>query len=93
MGLKLYLLRSYESVDSCSIAGGFRDQKVLLLSGTDAGYLRDSTMSLAQCFPNRSNVEVRADLPISGFNLPLTTGEQGEGYDRIVIEFFDRTLR
>jgi len=92
-GLKLYLFRSYESLDVCSLAGGFRDQKVLLLSGTDAGYLRDSTMSLAQCFPNKANVEVRADLPLSGFNLPLATGEQGEGYDRIVIEFLDRALR
>jgi pimeloyl-ACP methyl ester carboxylesterase len=92
-GLKLYLFRSYESRDVCSMASGFRDQKVLLLSGTDAGYLRDSTMSLAQCFPNKANVEARADLPLSGFNLPLATGEQGEGYDRIVIEFFDRTLR
>ena len=92
-GLRLYLLRSYESTDVCALASAFRDQKVLLLSGTDAGYLRDSTMSLAQCFPNKSNVEVRADLPLSGFNLPLATGEQGEGYDRIVIEFFDRTLR
>jgi pimeloyl-ACP methyl ester carboxylesterase len=92
-GLKLYLFRSYESFDVCSLAGGFRDQKVLLLSGTDAGYLRDSTISLAPCFANKANVEVRADLPLSGFNLPLATGEQGEGYDRIVIEFFDRTLR
>ena len=92
-GLRLYLLRSYESVDACSVAGSFRDQKVLLLSGSDAGYLRDSTLSVAQCFANRSNVEVRPDLPLSGFNLPLATGEQGEGYDRIVIEFFDRTLR
>jgi pimeloyl-ACP methyl ester carboxylesterase len=93
LGLKLYLFRSYESVDTCGLAGAFRDQKVLLLSGTDAGYLRDSTISLAQCFPNKSNVEVRTDLPLSGFNLPLATGEQGEGYDRVVIEFFDRTLR
>jgi len=91
--LRLYLLRSYESSDVCSLARSFRDQKVLLLSGTDAGYLRDSTMSVGQCFPNKANVEVRADLPLSGFNLPLATGEEGEGYDRIVIDFFDRTLR
>jgi len=93
IGLRLYLFRSYESVDACSIANSLRDQKILLLSGSDAGYLRESTVSLAQCISNRSNLEVRPDLPLSGFNLPLATGEEGEGYDRIVIEFFDRTLR
>ena len=30
---------------------------------------------------------------LTGFTLPSATGEQGEGYDRRVIDFFDRTLR
>ena len=38
-------------------------------------------------------VYARIDLPLSGFSLPSATGEQGEAYDRIVIEFFDRNLR
>ncbi|PWT95825.1 MAG: hypothetical protein C5B55_00755 [Blastocatellia bacterium] len=91
--LRLYLFRAYENVDACNVAANLREQHVLLLSGADAGYLKDSTAAVGQCFPNRSNVEVRLDLPLSGFNLPLATGEQGEGYDRIVIEFFDRSLR
>jgi hypothetical protein len=66
---------------------------VLLLSGTDAGALRDATASLQKCFPNAVNVEVRTDLPLSGFGLPSVTGEQGEAYDRVVIEFFARNLR
>lgn len=93
LGLRAYMLGSYESVDACTVVAGLRTQRILLLSGADAGYLRDSTASLAQCSSNPSTLEVRTDLPLSGLNLPLATGEQGEGYDRIVIEFFDRTLR
>jgi hypothetical protein len=66
---------------------------VLLLSGAEAGQLRNSTASLQSCFPNPANVEVRTDLPLSGFSLPSATGEQGEAYDRVVIEFFARNLR
>jgi hypothetical protein len=45
------------------------------------------------CFPVPANVETRTDLPLSGFSLPSATGEQGEAYDRVVIEFFDTNLR
>ncbi|HET6973375.1 MAG TPA: hypothetical protein VFH96_05085 [Pyrinomonadaceae bacterium] len=92
-GTKLYLMRSYEDESACQFALGMREQRVLLLSGNDAGKLRDSTASLQKCFPVPGNVEVRTDLPLSGFSLPSATGEQGEAYDRIVIEFFARNLR
>jgi hypothetical protein len=65
----------------------------MLLSGADAGYLIASTTSLKVCFPNVANVDIRTDLPLSGLNLPSATGEQGEAYDRIVIDFFDKYLR
>jgi hypothetical protein len=90
---KLYLMGAYENASTCEIAAALRDQHTLLLSGADAGELKDATAKLAQCFPNQSNVESRLDLPLSGLNLPSATGEQGEAYDRIVIEFFDRYLR
>jgi hypothetical protein len=70
-----------------------QDQRVLLLSGNDAGPLRDATAALQKCFRTSGNVEVRTDLPLSGFSLPSATGEQSEAYDRIVIEFFARNLR
>jgi hypothetical protein len=54
--------------------------------------LRDATAALQKCFPSAGNVEVRTDLPLSGFGLPSVTGEQGEAYDRVVIEFFARSL-
>ena len=93
VALKTYLWGAYKNESSCSLAGSLKGQRVLLLSGKDAGTLRDSTSALAGCFVDKGNVDVRTDLPLSGFNLPLATGEEGEGYDRIVIDFFDRTLR
>jgi len=30
---------------------------------------------------------------LTGLDLPSATGEQGEGYDRLVIDFFDKHLR
>jgi hypothetical protein len=86
------MLGGFDDTNACEFAGGIKDQKVLLLSATDAGPLREATASLQKCFPNASNVEVRTDLPLSGFGLPSVTGEQGEAYDRVVIEFFARNL-
>lgn len=93
LAVKAYMLGSYDATSACEFAGEIRDQKVMLLSGSDAGALRDATASLQKCFPNSANVEVRTDLPLSGFGLPSVTGEQGEAYDRVVIEFFARNLR
>ena len=93
VAMKFYLLGSYDNADACEIAASIRDQRVLLLSGAEAGKLRDATASLQRCFPNPGNVETRTDLPLSGFSLPSATGEQGEAYDRVVIEFFARNLR
>lgn len=93
MAMRIYLLGGYESTPACDLARSVRDQRVLLLSGAEAGKLRDSTAALQSCFPTRGNVEARIDLPLSGFSLPSATGEQGEAYDRVVIEFFDRNLR
>jgi hypothetical protein len=38
-------------------------------------------------FSRSNNVETRTDLPLSGFSMPSATGEQGEAYDRVVIDF------
>jgi len=93
VAMKTYMLGSYENVDACEFAASLRDARVLLLSEPEAGKLRDATASLQKCFPNAGNVEMRTDLPLSGFSLPSVTGEQGEAYDRVVIEFFARNLR
>jgi pimeloyl-ACP methyl ester carboxylesterase len=91
--MKAYLLGGYESWSACEIARTVRETRVLLLSGNDAGHLKDETALLRNCFQVPGNLETRTDLPLSGFSLPSATGEQGEAYDRIVIDFFDRNLR
>ncbi len=93
LAMKLYLLGAYDTTSACDFAKSMRDQRVLLLSGAEAGSLRDATAALQSCFPTPANVETRTDLPLSGFSLPSATGEQGEAYDRVVIEFFARNLR
>jgi pimeloyl-ACP methyl ester carboxylesterase len=90
---RVYFVGKYDNTKSCSVAASLTSQRVLLLSGAVSGYLRDSTVALARCFPNQANIEVKADLPLTGFDLPSATGEQGEGYDRRVIDFFDKNLR
>ena len=92
-GMRLYFLGDYKNTPACEAASTLSDQQVLLLTGADADHLRNSTTALAQCFSNRTSVEVKNDLPLTGFNLPSATGEQEEIYDRRVIDFFDKALR
>jgi pimeloyl-ACP methyl ester carboxylesterase len=92
LATQIYFLREYENKDSCELAGVLGTRRVLLLAGDDDGYLRASTKSLIPCFPNPANLETKTDLPLSGLTLPSATGEQGEGYDRPVIDFFVKNL-
>jgi pimeloyl-ACP methyl ester carboxylesterase len=93
LAMKMYLLGSYDDTSACDYARSVGNQRVLLLSGPEAGELRQATASLQSCFREPANVETRTDLPLSGYSLPSATGEQGETYDRVVIEFFARNLR
>ncbi|HVQ39545.1 MAG TPA: hypothetical protein VMS31_18550 [Pyrinomonadaceae bacterium] len=88
-----YFLGRYENTPSCELARTLKTQKVLLLGGADNPALRDATASLVPCVANPANLETKLDLPVTGFSLSSTTGEQGEGYDRPVIDFFNRNLR
>lgn len=93
LGTRLYFSGHYKNVSACTLAESLGDRPVLLLSGDDAGPLRQTTETLAKCFPAQSNVETHTDLPQTGFTLASASPEQDEAYDRRVIEFFDRTLR
>jgi len=91
--IRIYFLGRYGNTPSCELAAALTGRRTLLLSGRDAGYLRDSTFDVARCFQEPANLEVKTDLPLTGFKLPSATGEEGERYDRRVIDFFDRMLR
>ena len=90
-GLKIYSFGKYKNTPSCELARSLRETKVLLLSGKEGDTWRASTLELARCF--NGSVEVKQDLPVTGYSLPSATGEQEEAYDRPVIEFFDKALR
>ncbi len=91
-GTRIYFLGNYKNTPSCAAARSLADIKVLLLTGEEAGYLRDMTIGLGKCFPNPANVEIKSDLPLTGINAGSAPGQQGEAYDRHIIDFFDRTL-
>jgi pimeloyl-ACP methyl ester carboxylesterase len=92
-GARLYFLGKYEDAPACETAASLGGRRVLLLSGADAGALRASTQELARCFPDAGAVETKTDLPVTGLHASSATGEAGEAYDRLVIDFFQKSLR
>ncbi len=92
-GTRVYFAGRYQAVAACTLAEGLGDRQVLLLSGESAGRLKQTTETLANCFPTRANVETHTDLPLTGLALASASPEEDEAYDRRVIDFFDRTLR
>ncbi len=93
MATHIYFLGVFENTASCELAKGLKTQRVLLLGGGEVDRLRQSTVALQSCFTNPANLEAKTDLPLTGFTLPSATGEQGERYDRPVIEFFLKSLQ
>jgi pimeloyl-ACP methyl ester carboxylesterase len=89
---RVYFMGQYRNSSSCQMASELRNPRILLLAGADDGYLRNSTADVQLCFLNKANVDAKLDLPLTGFSLPSATGEQGEGYDRPVIDFFAKNL-
>ncbi|HEY0083290.1 MAG TPA: hypothetical protein VGB61_10900 [Pyrinomonadaceae bacterium] len=89
---RIYFLGGYENESACDLAARLQGRRVLLVSGQDAGKLRDSTRALAQCFSTSPPAKLQADLPVTGFTASSATGEQGETYDRLVIEFFSQAF-
>ncbi len=93
LGSRFYFAGRYKNDAACTLAESLGDRQVLLLSGEGAGHLRQTTETLANCFPPRSNVETHTDLPLTGIKLASASSEQDEAYDRLLIDFFNRTLR
>jgi pimeloyl-ACP methyl ester carboxylesterase len=92
LATRAYFLGHYENKSSCDLAKTLNTRLILLLAGADNTSLRDSTASLVPCFPEPANRETKLDLSVTGLTLPSATGEQGEGYDRPVIDFFNKSL-
>jgi len=92
-GMNVYFMGGYKNGPSCAAASSLSDRQVLLLASKDTPQLQSSTIALSRCFPQGSTVELQSELPVSGYNLRLATGEQSEVYDRRVIDFLDKALR
>lgn len=92
-GMGIYFMGKYSNAPSCEAAAALQDRQVLLMASKETPQLQSSTAALAHCFPQGASVELQSELPVSGYNLRLATGEQAEVYDRIVIDFLDKALR
>lgn len=92
LGVRGYFFGNYANKTSCEVAAALKTQQALLLAGADDGPLRESTSALKPCFPNQDNLKMKTDLPLTGFTVSSATGEQGEAYDRPVIDFFIEKL-
>ena len=90
---KFYFFRQYDNKRSCDLARALGPRRVMLLAGEDGRLLRESTKALAPCFADPTRVETRTDSALSGLTLPSATGQEGESYDRPVIDFFVKNLR
>jgi pimeloyl-ACP methyl ester carboxylesterase len=93
LGTRVYFAGRFRNTAACTLAESLGDRQVLLLAGEASGHLRQTTETLANCFPSRSNVETHTDLQFTGNTPASTSPEQDEAYDRRLIDFFDRTLR
>lgn len=89
-GVTIYSLGKYRNTSLCDSARALGDVRALLLTGNSADPSQAATIELGRCLG--TEVEVKKDLSVTGFNLPSSTGEQEEAYDRPVIEFFDKAL-
>jgi pimeloyl-ACP methyl ester carboxylesterase len=92
VGMRVYNFGKFPTRTSCELARSLGDVRVLLLAGRTGESWRQSTLDLSRCFL-KTSPEVKSDLPLTGANLPSSTGEEEEAYDRPVIEFFDKSLR
>jgi len=90
-GIWVYDFGKFPTKPSCEFARSLGDVHVLLLAGRPNDPGRQSTLDLAGCF--KTSPGTKSDLPLTGANLPSSTGEEEERYDRPVIEFFDKSLR
>lgn len=82
----------YRRNPACDAAKSISNRQILLLAGSDAPSLQDSTTKLNRCFPAETKVETKTDLNPSGYGMNNASLEQSTAYDQRVIEFFKQRL-
>lgn len=93
IGTRIYFYNGCYRRDAlCDLAKSVSKRQVLLLAGSDAPDLQDSTTKLSRCFPNATKVEAKTDLNPSGYSMRNASLEQSGAYDQRVIEFFKAAL-
>jgi pimeloyl-ACP methyl ester carboxylesterase len=93
LGTPLYFYNGCFRRDAmCDLARSVANRRVLLLAGSDAPDLQDSTVKLNRCFLNTNKVESKTDLNPSGYGLINASLEQMAAYDQRVIDFFKAAL-
>jgi pimeloyl-ACP methyl ester carboxylesterase len=82
----------YERQSVCEIAKTISKKNILLLAGSDAPALRDSTAALSSCFTTENSLKSFTDLSNSGVDINNSSIEQSQSYDQKVIYFMQSTL-
>jgi len=88
-----YASGCFERQSVCEVARSVSDRRALLLSGVDVPGLKESTESVAGCFPSDTRVQSFTDLSASGVDLISTSPEKADSYDQKVIYFFQENLK
>ena len=82
----------YERQSVCETAKTISKKNILLLAGSDAPALRDSTAALSSCFSTDNSLKSFTDLSNSGIDINNASIEQSQSYDQKVIYFMQSTL-
>lgn len=91
-GSMLYFRGCYTNADVCGAVKTLTNRNILLLAGKDAPEWIESTAALQKCLGKQAELQIKTDLTVSGYNPVNTTSEASDNYDRLIIEFFKKSL-
>ncbi|HMO79447.1 MAG TPA: hypothetical protein PKD24_01520 [Pyrinomonadaceae bacterium] len=87
-----YFEGCYRRESACDMARVISQRRTMLLGGTDAPALQESTSRLGKCFPLDTTVDAKTDLSPSGMGMISSSIELSEAYDQRVIDFLKQAL-
>ena len=91
-GSMFYYSGCYQNTDTDTAAKMLTNRNILLLAGKDAPEWSNSTANLQKSLGKQADLQVKTDLTTTGYNIASTTSEQSDNYDRLIIEFFKKSL-